>query len=297
MDTLTPFLNRDELTHRISTSMSDILACPNELQIDERQTVLGHLLDALPPSLQLDPLPVAGAFFDSLLRHAPAMTHYRLLSSCLKLMHADERRHRMPNILLTILDLEQTTQLRELLCKLLNTTESVPLNLDWTQFESIIAGQHDPKFITYVWRFLSKHHAVQLEQILLRTLSSTVHGNDELSLLLLIESRSTAMFVPLPSFWCLLKRSLGDTLSNNDRTRKLALYLLKHVLVDEAQKDVQIKDERSNRYLALIDQRLKQFWIDFIVIYEALEDGVVHLIKPLLTKFDRLLNISLEHGN
>ncbi|CAF5093738.1 unnamed protein product, partial [Rotaria magnacalcarata] len=26
-----------------------------------------------------------------------------------------------------------------------------------------------------------------------------------------------------------------------------------------------------------------------------LEDGVVHLIKPLLTKFDRLLSFSLEH--
>ena len=297
MDILAPFLNRDELAHRISTSMSDILACQNEPQIGEQETALGQLLDALPASLELGPLPVAGAFFDSLLRHGPSMTHYRLLSSCLKLMHADERLHRMQNILLMILDLEQTTQLRELLCKLLNTTESASLNLDWTQFESAIAGQHDPKFITYAWRFLSKHHAAQLEQILLRTLSSAGQDNDELSLLLLIESRSTASFVPLPSFWCLLKRSLGDTLSNNDRTRKLALYLLKQVLVDEEPKHVEIKDERANRYLVLIDQRLKQFWIDFIVIYEALEDGVVHLIKPLLTKFDRLLSVSLEHGN
>jgi hypothetical protein len=49
--------------------------------------------------------------------------------------------------------------------------------------------------------------------------------------------------------------------------------------------------------LILIDEKTKQFWIDFIVIYEALEDGVVHLIKPLLTKFDRLLKFSLDEGN
>jgi hypothetical protein len=100
----------------------------------------------------------------------------------------------------------------------------------------------------------------------------------------------------MPSFWYLIQRSLGDHTSNNDRIRKCALYLLKQILTNDEYKYIEIKDEKFDRLLILINDQSKQFWIDFIVLYEALEDGVVHLIKPLLTKFDRLLHFSLEQS-
>ncbi|CAF3276810.1 unnamed protein product [Rotaria socialis] len=90
----------------------------------------------------------------------------------------------------------------------------------------------------------------------------------------------------MPSFWYLIQRSSGDCTSNNDRTRKCALYLFQQILTNEEYKHIEIKEEKFNRFLILIDEKTKQFWIDFIVLYEALDDGVVHLIKPLLTKFD-----------
>ncbi|CAF4928813.1 unnamed protein product, partial [Rotaria sp. Silwood2] len=97
------------------------------------------------------------------------------------------------------------------------------------------------------------------------------------------------------SFWYLIQRSLGDLTSNNDRIRKCSLYLFQQILTNDEYKHIEIKEENFNRLLILIDEKTKQFWVDFIVLYEVLEDGVVHLIKPLLTKFDRLFNFSLEH--
>ncbi|CAF3362998.1 unnamed protein product [Rotaria socialis] len=85
----------------------------------------------------------------------------------------------------------------------------------------------------------------------------------------------------MPSFWYLIQRSSGDCTSNNDRTRKCALYLFQQILTNEEYKHIEIKEEKFNRFLILIDEKTKQFWIDFIVLYEALDDGVVHLIKPL----------------
>jgi hypothetical protein len=213
-------------------------------------------------------------------------------------MKTEDRLQRIKHILLTILDNEQTVQLRELLCKLLNTIDSsisLSLNFDWIQLESSMRSQNDPKFLTYIWRFLSKHHQTNLEQILIRTLPIINH-NDELFLLLLIDLRSIKIFVSMPSFWYLTQRSLNDRTSNNDRLRKCALYLLKQILADDEYKHVEMKDEKSDRLLVLINEKTKQFWVDFIVLYEALEDGVVHLIKPLLTKFDRLLSFSLEQS-
>jgi hypothetical protein len=299
MEILVPFLNRDELSCHISASMSNILTYQNDSTRQEKEIEeLSRLLTTLPASLHLNSIPVACQLFDYLLQNSPSVHHHHLLSSCLNLMNTDDRLRRTENILLTILDNEQTVQLRELLCKLLNTIDtsiSSSINFDWTQLESTMRYQHDPKFLTYIWRFFSKHHQTILEPILVRTLP-VIQNNDELFLLLLIDLRSIKVFVTLPSFWYLIQRSLGDNISNNDRTRKCALYLFKQILTNDEYKHIEIKEEKSNRLLILIDEKSKQFWIDFIVVYEALEDGVVHLIKPLLTKFDRLLKFSLDHG-
>ncbi|CAF2861797.1 unnamed protein product [Rotaria sp. Silwood2] len=212
-------------------------------------------------------------------------------------MKTEDRLQHIKTILLLILDNEQTVQLRELLCKLLNSIEhstSLSLDFDWTQLESAMHYQHDPKFLTYIWRFFSKHHQTNLEQILVRTLP-IIKTNNELFLLLLIDLRSAKVFVSMPSFWYLIQRSLGDLTSNNDRIRKCSLYLFQQILTNDEYKHIEIKEENFNRLLILIDEKTKQFWVDFIVLYEVLEDGVVHLIKPLLTKFDRLFNFSLEH--
>jgi hypothetical protein len=158
-----------------------------------------------------------------------------------------------------------------------------------------MGSQHDPKFLTYIWRFLSKHHQPNLEQILIRTLP-VLQNNDELLLLLLIDLRSIKIFLSMPSFWYLIQRSFGDHTSNNDRIRKCALYLFKEIISNDEYKYIEIKEEKFNRLLILIDEKTKQFWIDFIVLYEALEDGVVHLIKPLLIKFDRILDFSHEQS-
>jgi hypothetical protein len=297
MEILVPFLNHDDLSHHISTSMSNILTYQNELTRQEKEIEgLTQLLDALPTKFHLDSVPIACQLFDYLLKNNP---QYRLLSSCLNLMKIEDRLQRIKTILLIILDNEQTVELRELLCKLLNTIEtstSVSLNIDWTQLETAMRYQHDPKFLTYIWRFLSKHYQTNLEQILIRALP-TIPNNDELFLLLLIDLQSPKNFISMPSFWYLIQRSLDDSTSNNDRTRKCSLYLFKQILTNDEYKHIELKEEKFNRLLILIDEKTKQFWIDFIVIYEALEDGVVHLIKPLLTKFDRLLKFSLDEGN
>ncbi|CAF0979391.1 unnamed protein product [Rotaria sordida] len=299
MELLVSFLNRDNLSHYITTSMSNILTYQNESNKQEKEIEeLSQLLDALPTNIHFDSISIASQLFDYLLQNSPSTHQYRLLSSCLNLMKIEDRLQRIKTILLLILDNEQTVQLRELLCKLLNTIEhsaSLSLNFDWTQLESAINDQHDPKFLTYIWRFFSKNHQTNLEQILVRTLP-IIKTNDELFLLLLIDLRSTKVFVSMSSFWYLIQRSLGDSTSNNDRIRKCALYLFQQILTNDEYKHIEIKEEKFNRLLILIDEKTKQFWIDFIVVYEVLEDGVVHLIKPLLTKFDRFLNFSLEHG-
>jgi hypothetical protein len=299
MEILVPFLNRHDLSRHISSAMSNILTYQNDSTRQSKEIEeLNRLFDVIPSNLHLDSVPIASQLFDYLLQNSPSINHYRLLSSCLNLMKTEDRLQCIKQILLTILDKEQTVQLRELLCKLLSTIDSstsLSLNFDWIQLESAMHSQHDPKFLTYIWRFLSKHHQTNLEQILIRTLP-IIDNNDELFLLLLIDLRSIKMFVSMPSFWYLIQRSLGDRTSNNDRIRKCALYLLKQILANDEYKHIEIKEEKFDRLLVLIDEKSKQFWNDFIVLYEAFEDGVVHLIKPLLTKFDRLLNFSLEQS-
>ncbi|CAF1528436.1 unnamed protein product [Rotaria magnacalcarata] len=298
MELLASFLNRNDLSDHITTSMSNILTYQNEPSRQEKEIdELSQVLDALPINMHIDSISIASQLFDYLLHNSPSMHHYRLLSACLNFMKIEDRLHRIKNILLIILDHEQTLEFRELLCKLLNSIEhsaSLSLNYDWTQLETAMHSQHDPKFLTYVWRFFSKHHQTKLEDILVRTLP-IIKNNDELFLLLLIDLPSIQLFITMPSFWYLLQRSLGDCTSNTDRTRKCGLYLFQQILINDEYKHIEIKDEKFNRSLILIDETTKQFWTDFIVLYEMLEDGVVHLIKPLLTKFDRLLSFSLEH--
>ncbi|CAF4564064.1 unnamed protein product, partial [Rotaria sp. Silwood2] len=283
MEILVSFLNRDNLSQYISTSMSNILTYRNESNKQEKEIKeLSRLLDALPSKINLDSILIASQLFDYLLQNSPSIHQYRLLSSCLNLMKTEDRLQHIKTILLLILDNEQTVQLRELLCKLLNSIEhstSLSLDFDWTQLESAMHYQHDPKFLTYIWRFFSKHHQTNLEQILVRTLP-IIKTNNELFLLLLIDLRSAKVFVSMPSFWYLIQRSLGDLTSNNDRIRKCSLYLFQQILTNDEYKHIEIKEENFNRLLILIDEKTKQFWVDFIVLYEVLEDGVVHLIKP-----------------
>lgn len=299
MELLTSFLNLDNLLKHISVSMSSILSHENDSSKQQKEIEqLSQLFDTLPANIHLDSIAVAGELFDYLLQNSASVHQYRLLSSCLHLMNMEDRLHRIKTILLMILDHEQPVQLRELLCKLLNAVEhstSLSLNFEWSQLESAMHHQHEPKFLVSIWRFLSKHHRSNLEQILVRNLP-IIKNNDELLLLLLIELQSTKDFILVPSFWYLIQRSLGETTSNNDRTRKCAFYLFQQILTSDEYKHIEIKEEKFNRLLILIDEKTKQFWNDFMVLYEALEDGFVHLIKPLLPKFDRLLNFSLEHG-
>lgn len=299
MELLASFLNRNDLSNHIVTSMQNILAYQDQSSRQEQEIQgLSQILDALPNNIQLESIDIACQLFDYLIHNSPSNHHYRLLSSCLNLMKIEDRLERIKTILSIILDNEQTIELRELLCKLLNTMEkSISLSLDfnWEQFESAMQYQHNPKFLTYIWRFFSQHHPCKLEEILIRKLP-IVKNNDELLLLLLIDLQSIKQFITTPSFWYLIQRSLNDSTPNNDRIRKCALYLFQQILANNEYKHIEIKEDKFNRSLILIDEKTKQFWTDFMVLYEALEDGIVHLIKPLLIKFDRILSFSLEHG-
>ena len=299
MEILVSFLNREDLSRHISSTISKILTSQNDSPRQEKEIEeLTRLVDALPCNLHLDSIPMSGQLFDYLLQNSPSIQHYRLLSACLNLMKIEDRLPRVKHILLTILDHEQSIPIRELLCKLLTTIDSSTfpsLNFDWAQLESAIRSQHDPKYLTAIWRFLSKHHTKNLQEILLRTLP-TIENHDELFLLLLIDLPTIEVFLTMSAFWYLIQRSLRDRTSNNDRIRKCALYLLKQILIDPTNKHIAMKEEKFDRLLVLIDEKSQQFWLDFVVLYEALEDGVVHLIKPLLTKFDRLHSFSLEQS-
>lgn len=296
MEILIPFLNRDELSRDISSKISNILTYQNDTTKDIEE--LTRLLDALPANLHLNSIPIAGQFFDYLIQTSPSIQHYRLLSACLNFMKPEDRLLRVKQILQILLDNEQTVSLRELLCKLLmpiDTSTLVSLKIDWLQIESAIRSQHDPKFLVYIWRFLSKHYQKNLEEILVRTLP-ILDNNDELLLLLLIDLPTIQTFLSMPTFWYLIQRSLTDRTSNNDRVRKCALFLFKQILTDSNNKRIEIKEEKYDRLLVFIDEKSQSFWVDFIVLYEALEDGIVHLIKPLLNKFDRLHQFSLEQS-
>ena len=299
MDSLVSFLNHDELTRHVSTAMSNILTSQQEPSKREKEIQsLSQLLDVLPKSANLHSIRIAGQLFDDLLQNAPTLDHYRLLASCVSLMSPDDRLRRIESILRTILDHEQTVALRELLGKLLSTIDPSifpSLKIDWPLLESLIADPHDPKFFIYVWRFLSKHDQDKLDEILTRALS-VPQANEELLLLLLIDCRSRKAFVSMPRFWSLIQRSLGDSTPNNDRPRRCALYLLKEILSRDEFHPIEIKDDKVHRSLILISEKTRTFWSDFVVVYEALEDGVVHLIRPLLSKFDRLLSTALDSG-
>ena len=300
MELLVSFLNLDDLLNYISTSMSNILAYQDEPTRQEKEMEeLSRLSDALPAKLHLHSISVADQLFDYLLQNKPSIYHHRLLTLCLNLMKVEDRLHRIKCIILLIVNNEQTAQSCELLCKLLSTIQisaSMPLNIDWKHLESTLVYQHDPKFLTHVWHFLSKYYQTDLEQILLHTLPR-IKTNDELLLSLLIALQSIRVFVSMSSFWYLIQRSLGDSKSNNDRTRKCGLYLFRQILANDEYKHIEIREEKFSRLVILIDEKAKQFWVDFIILYEAFEDGIDHLIKPLLTKFDRLLSFSLEHGS
>ncbi|KAL5008404.1 hypothetical protein ScPMuIL_013985 [Solemya velum] len=93
-------------------------------------------------------------------------------------------------------------------------------------------------------------------------------------------------------FWHIIQTGLPN---NNPLVRKQCLYLLKRI-VDTCEKtgtDVGSCDPNSCRSLfwwkASETKLLVRVWEDFILLYETLEEKQVHVIKPLLSRFQNLI--------
>ncbi|CAF1228447.1 unnamed protein product [Didymodactylos carnosus] len=246
----------------------------------------------------------------------------KLLHSCLRFMNSDQQNSCLQFLMNSIFylinndyehDYNQwnSNRLSEFVHKvLLNTKlDYIPLNIDWLKIENLLLQRQpqnelDSKLVIRFWLFYSKinnEYEKKLISILLRTFESLTNSESilfiELLLGLLCSSSSShflTYYSHLHSFWLLIQRSLAN--NDNDKLRKYALYLLKYALATNEKERIDLRNDQQHKLIVIDNNntKLKQFWNEFIVIYECVENATVHLIKTVLSKFDILLKITIN---
>uniref|UniRef100_A0A3Q2P2Q8 TAR (HIV-1) RNA binding protein 1 n=1 Tax=Fundulus heteroclitus TaxID=8078 RepID=A0A3Q2P2Q8_FUNHE len=115
----------------------------------------------------------------------------------------------------------------------------------------------------------------------------------------LLDSHSDADPRLCPQFW----RMVQDGLTHGDSlTRKRALYLLKRcaVLSEVEGFDCQssTSEEGNVRYSLGFDSRLlREFWEDYTLVMETLEENQVHVVRPVLNRIDALIQATVDDGS
>ncbi|CAG09449.1 unnamed protein product, partial [Tetraodon nigroviridis] len=100
-----------------------------------------------------------------------------------------------------------------------------------------------------------------------------------------------------PQFWMLVQ----DGLVHRDSvSRKRALYLLKKCLAvseDDGQEcplSTSADEELLFRWTPHRRRLLREFWEDFVLVMETLEENQVHVVRPVLNRIDTLIQTSVS---
>lgn len=100
-----------------------------------------------------------------------------------------------------------------------------------------------------------------------------------------------------PQFW----RMIQDGLTHRDSlTRKRALYLLKRCAALSEDQSVDCppsssqEDEILFRWLPAKSKLLRDFWEDYVLVMETLEENQVHVVRPVLNRIDTLVQATVN---
>lgn len=103
-----------------------------------------------------------------------------------------------------------------------------------------------------------------------------------------------------PVFWNLLQQGLKQM---NPLARKQAMYLLKRIVdICHEAGELRCPSSEGSKEVPVFwwsktcSQKLANLWEDFILLMETFEEKQVHIIKPLLKRFDNLLEATTEQG-
>lgn len=297
MEVLASFLNGEVLVDRISSLMSDIVKSRDDLTEQENKLKkLKEIFEIVPSTFELKPIENCSIFFDFLVERSPTVENLGLLGSTLNLMTNAERTERVETILSKLVDQENFSSNREIFVKLLNKIEISnfsSMKIDWKSVEKSFSVEQNPNLLVSISRFLSKNFPKKFEEIFQGILFEEKFRDENL-LFVLVEFDLPESVLSSPIFWLLIQRSLANGNSNDDRIRKSAFFLLQKIVSQRKVRSIRLENQQI---LFASNDKIDSFWSDYLIIYEALENGVAHLIKPLLTKFDRIRDFSIENGS
>ncbi|TWW78763.1 putative methyltransferase TARBP1 [Takifugu flavidus] len=99
-----------------------------------------------------------------------------------------------------------------------------------------------------------------------------------------------------PQFWMMVQ----DGLMHRDSvSRKRALYLLKKCLALSEDEGVECpastsREELLFRWTPHRRELLREFWEDFVLVMETLEENQVHVVRPVLNRIDALIQTTVN---
>uniref|UniRef100_A0A3Q2QDF8 TAR (HIV-1) RNA binding protein 1 n=1 Tax=Fundulus heteroclitus TaxID=8078 RepID=A0A3Q2QDF8_FUNHE len=115
----------------------------------------------------------------------------------------------------------------------------------------------------------------------------------------LLDSHSDADPRLCPQFW----RMVQDGLTHGDSlTRKRALYLLKRCAVlsevegFDCQSSTSEEGETLFKWAPDKSRLLREFWEDYTLVMETLEENQVHVVRPVLNRIDALIQATVDDG-
>ncbi|XP_051935401.1 probable methyltransferase TARBP1 isoform X1 [Hippocampus zosterae] len=104
---------------------------------------------------------------------------------------------------------------------------------------------------------------------------------------------------PCLRFW----RVVQDGLIHRDSvSRKRALYLLKRCVASSQEQGVDCPAQQGNgeeilfKWTTESSQMLRQFWEDYVLVMETLEENQVHVVRPVLNRIDSLIQTTANEG-
>ncbi|XP_077352092.1 tRNA (guanosine(18)-2'-O)-methyltransferase TARBP1 isoform X2 [Festucalex cinctus] len=104
---------------------------------------------------------------------------------------------------------------------------------------------------------------------------------------------------PCLGFW----RVVQDGLIHRDCvSRKRALYLLKRCVASSQEPGVDCPSQQVNgeeilfKWTAKNSKMLRDFWEDYVLVMETLEENQVHVVRPVLNRIDSLIQTTAKEG-
>ncbi|KAM9808627.1 probable methyltransferase TARBP1 isoform X2 [Syngnathus typhle] len=100
-------------------------------------------------------------------------------------------------------------------------------------------------------------------------------------------------------FWCVVQDGL---IHRDSVSRKRALYLLKRCVASSQDQGVDCPSQQGNgdeilfKWTAKSSAMLREFWEDYVLVMETLEENQVHVVRPVLNRIDSLIQTTANEG-